>query len=116
MIIEPVLYVILRCTACNTPFDDEEERPLLWRDIDEIGKIFAENADVAGWRRVSDLYLCPDCHVVDHDQVVEKAPGLSAVEQAVITRERIAYNAAFAAWKHLLTAPTMPPPHLPATR
>lgn len=93
MIVEPLVYVILHCSRCNTPWrGDESEAPALWDVPAQIAETFqrAGGSDVGGWRRTGERYLCEECHIVDRGEVVEREP-LRPVEQATVLRAQAEY-------------------------
>lgn len=93
MIVEPLVVLILHCSRCNTPWlDPDTESVVWWADVDQIADMFkrAVGADVYGWRRAGDLYLCEGCHIVEGGEVVEKPP-LRPVEQAAALRAQAEY-------------------------
>ena len=97
MIVEPVVIVILHCSRCNAPFlDGETEQPAYWSGPTLVAETFQMpgrpfGLDINGWRRSPDgRYLCEDCHIVDHDEVVEKPP-LHTIDEAKVLRAQDGY-------------------------
>lgn len=95
MIIESVVCVILRCSRCNTPFTDEDERPINWAPED-LADAFPANPDpsdddvwpaMRDWHQFGDRVVCPECVYLDDDGVLYENPNpLRAAEADKVAR------------------------------
>lgn len=86
MILEPTTVLILRCDRCNTPhLDAEYEVPCRWDSREQIEEAFKSDPG-DGWQKVGDQFLCEPCVPVG-------AVPLSAIDEAVVRRERASYTA-----------------------
>ncbi|GAA3958318.1 hypothetical protein GCM10023085_45940 [Actinomadura viridis] len=96
MILEPTLRVILHCSRCNRPFEDDdyEGSRVLWTK-EEVDKFFPADdcEDVQGWIRIEGRIVCRDCWTYkdeDEDERIEKPP-LPAADADKVARAQASY-------------------------
>lgn len=92
MIVEPVTVLVLHCSRCNKPFTDYEGVAVMWWPTREVVEGAFADGEYDGWVKLGDRYLCgDDCWRRTPDGGLVEAGPLSAIDEAVVLRERAGY-------------------------